>query len=147
MMVLKLIILLFIITQRRSTVSVHEKVITSLCEKASAYEKLIAFATRINNVDHLCVNCLYVDHWLPWHWSLICPNPPGSTVSITSALIINCLYINHWSAPPKINSIDHLCVDHQSPLCWSLIHPTPGSTVSITSASTVDQLPYRFSTF
>ena len=92
---------------------------------------------RINSVD-----CLHVDHWLPLHW-----------VSITSTLIINlpprinsvdclctdCWLSLHWASitstlivdlpPPRINSVDHLCINH-----WS----------SITSTSTVDRPPYRF---
>ena len=69
----------------------------------------------ILSIDHLYVDLPPQDQqcWLPPHW----------------LLIASMLGINHWSAPPRINSVDRLCID-----CWS----------SITSASTVDRPPYRF---
>ena len=53
-------------------------------------------------------------------------------------LYTNHLYIDHWSAP-RINSVNKLCID-----CLYVDHlyidylsaPSPGSTVSIASAST-----------
>ena len=102
---------------------------------------LICSPPRINSVDHLYVNCLYVNCQLPLHQSLICPPgstvlitsmsivdpPPGSTVSIASTLIaytsiINHLYVNRWSPPSRINSVN--CPPYRLPLCQSLIAST-----------------------
>ena len=107
----------------------------------------------INIVDHLCIDCLYIDHQSPLWQLSICP--PGSSVD---HLCIDCLYVDHWWPLIIVDPQDQQC---QSPLYWLPLWQSsipPGSTVLITcvsitstliaSASTVDQPPpYRFSSF
>ena len=85
---------------------------------------IVDLPPRINGVNCLCINHLYIDCQSPLWWLSI--GPPGSTVLITSASIASTLIVNHlyddcW--PPRINIVDHLCVDRRSPLHWLSIDP------------------------
>ena len=87
---------------------------------SSLHQLLIHPLPRINNADHLNINC--------WSFTSIVNPPLGSTVLIAYMSIVDPV---HWlliHPIPRVNSVDCIYIN-----CWSTIHwlsiCPPGSTV------------------
>ena len=116
--------------ERINSQLLHAEVIAFSCAEANClftWRGNHPFMDRGNRLftckgNHLFTWKLTVDPLCNDHQSI----PPGSTVSITSALITSMTIIN----PPRINSVNHLCIN-----CLYDNHWSPGSTVLITYVS------------